>query len=97
MKQKDILLLSIPLFLMVLFGIGFNIYHNSVSSTIPANVNASLKPIQPTFDLKTIEDLKKRRKIQGVYDLSNPISSPSSQIPIPSITKEASKGGSINL
>lgn len=69
MKQKDILLVLIPTFLLVILWVIFNIYHNSVESTVSKTVTAEIVPISPDFDFQTIENLKKREIIQPLYEI----------------------------
>lgn len=76
MKQKDILLLVIPFFILVVIFIIFSVYHNSVTSTISENLNIQITPISPTFDQKTISNLKKRDKVEPLFD-AKPIPSAS--------------------
>ncbi|MBI2031517.1 MAG: hypothetical protein HYT08_02770 [Candidatus Levybacteria bacterium] len=79
MKQRDILLILIPTLFLVVLWVIFNIYHNSVNSTVSKNIAAEVVPIDPDFDFQTIENLKKRDIIQPVYELS-PVTTPSSPI-----------------
>lgn len=93
MKQKDLMLLLIPSFIMVAAWVIFNIYHSSVSSTISENLNMQITPISPTFDTKEIEAIKKRDSINPTYEFKGAsptplpilIASPSST-PIPSVS-----------
>lgn len=71
MKQRDIILLLAPVALLVAAWIIFNIYHNSVTSTISAPLDKNILPISPNFDTQTIDNLKKRDKILPVYELQN--------------------------
>lgn len=86
MKQKDILILVIPLFLLALIFIVLNIYHNSVTSTISEAQNIQIIPIPPDFDQKTILSIKKRDKITPLYELApatvtqNPVATGSAKI-----------------
>ncbi|MBI2195809.1 MAG: hypothetical protein HYU48_02085, partial [Candidatus Levybacteria bacterium] len=68
MKQKDILLLIISSFFLVVFWIAFNIYHNIVTSTIPETLSVQIFPISPTFDKKTINAIKERIQITPIYN-----------------------------
>lgn len=70
MKHKDIYMLLIPSFVLVLFWIGFTIYHNSVSSTITATQNIQIKPINADFDSKAINDIKTRSKIAPLFEMT---------------------------
>ncbi len=68
MKQKDILFLLIPVALLVIAWIVFNIYHNSVTSTISGSLSTNILPISPNFDTKTISNLKEREKVVPVFE-----------------------------
>jgi len=68
MKQRDIYILLISSFVLVVIWIVFTIYHNSVTSTIPEVLNIQIVPIKPDFDLKTVSDIKTRNDITPVYD-----------------------------
>ncbi len=87
MKQREILFVVISIFILVLVYIGFNIYHNAASSTISDTLSVQIVPINPGFDLKTIESLKKRTQISPDYQAPpQATSSPSSILPLPSPT-----------
>jgi hypothetical protein len=94
MKQKDILIIVILLFIFTLISIGYNIYSNTVTSTIPEDVSQDILPISPTFDTKAIDKLKFRESVVPSYDLNSvnptPVALPS---PLPSIN--ASQGGKL--
>lgn len=68
MKQKDILLLIISSFTLIVFWIAFNIYHSIVTSTIPETLSVQIAPINPTFDTKTIDALKQRIQVDAIYN-----------------------------
>lgn len=70
MKNKDILLIVVPSFLLIIAWVAFNIYHNTVSSTIPETLNVQIVPINPSFDSKTIQSLKNRARIEPMYQSS---------------------------
>lgn len=74
MKQKDIFLLLVPMFLFILAWIVFNIYHNSLTSTISEKLNKSITPISPDFDMETINLLGAREKIAPVFEYKTPTS-----------------------
>ncbi len=67
MKQRDLLFLVISTFILIVAWIGFSIYHNLVSSTITGPVEEKILPINPTFDTKTIDTLKKRKNIEPIF------------------------------
>ena len=70
MKQKDLLFVAISFFILILIYIGFSIFHNSAVSTISESTNMQISPIAPSFDDKTISDLKKRNNISPTYQLA---------------------------
>ncbi len=76
MKQKDILLLLIPSFIVIVAWIAFSIYHSSVASTITPIVDIQIAPITPAFDTATISQLKQRANVSPIYEVQN-IPSPS--------------------
>lgn len=97
MKQKDLFMILIPSFVIVVFWIGLTIYHNSVSSTIPPALNIQIKPIDPNFNTKAIADLKRRKEITPMFEMAEieKLQSSSSAIPILPSIPPASKGGSL--
>jgi len=93
MKQKDVYLLLIPSFIIIVFWVIFTVYHNSVTSTISENLNTTITQIDPNFDTKTIDELKGRTQVKPVYEMvpqqnteeNNPIEAP----------QQASEGGTL--
>ncbi|MDP3726873.1 MAG: hypothetical protein Q8Q96_00990 [bacterium] len=92
MKQKDLLFLLVSASSLVFAWIVFSIYHNLATPTISQTLETSISPINPAFDKKTLEALKRREKAVPVYKLQNeplsptpiqsgptPISSPSAE------------------
>lgn len=71
MKQKDILIILILLFIFVVTWIGGNIYHSIASSTISETETRDISPISPTFDSQTVNKLKQRIKINPSFDVLN--------------------------
>lgn len=69
MKQKDLLFLFGSFFFLVAVYLPLSIYHNSVTSTIPEDLNIQITPIAPTFDTKAISDLSKRNNITPIYQV----------------------------
>lgn len=100
MKQKDLVFLLASASILVLLWIAFSIYHNLSMSTIPQTLETSISPIDPTFDKKTLETLKQRKKTVPVYTLESeplsptPISSPSAEIPL-NEEEQATQGGEL--
>lgn len=105
MKRKDILMLLIPSFLIVVFWVTFNIYHNFVTSTIPEDLNVQIVSISPDFDTSIIENLKKRKAVAPLYEAipvsqpgENELSAPAGETEIPISTasgQQASAGGEL--
>lgn len=73
--QRDILYITISMFVIVALWLGFNFYNSYVTSTIDQTLQAQIIPIPGTFDTATIEKLKKRAVIKPSFD--NPISTES--------------------
>lgn len=70
MKQRDIITLLVPSFILIVAWIIFSIYHNSVASTITPVVNIQISPITPTFDMNAISKLKQRQTVTPIYETS---------------------------
>ena len=81
MKQKDILIILILLFVVVVAWIGSGIYRSVVSSTISEATNVDISPITPTFDTKIIDKLKQRQKIDPSFELESITATPSPILP----------------
>jgi len=69
MKQKDIIMLLVPSFILILAWIIFSIYHSSAASTITPVVNIQISPINPVFDMDAISKLKQRQKVTPIYEV----------------------------
>jgi hypothetical protein len=85
MKKQDLLIILIPTFICVIAWIGFNIYHNAITSTISPAEISQITPINPDFDTKIISQLKKRERVEPFFQAT-----PSSSIlptPTPIILK----------
>jgi len=97
MKQKDILIIIILLFIFTLVWIGGSIYHNAVNSTISETTSKDIFPIEPVFDTKTIDKLKKRQKIIPSFELENIIPTPIALPTLKISPKNASEEGKLLL
>ncbi|MFH1186873.1 MAG: hypothetical protein V1697_01720 [Candidatus Levyibacteriota bacterium] len=86
MKHKDIYILLIPSFVLVVFWIIFTIYHNSVSSTITPTQSVQIKPISPDFDMTTIQALKKRGQVVPLFEMTGSQESEKSASPQATLT-----------
>ena len=97
MKQKDILIIIILLFIFALAWIGGSIYHSVVNSTISETTSKDISPIMPVFDTKTIDKLKERQKIIPFFELGSVTPTPP-PYPTPKIsTQNASEEGKLLL
>ncbi len=104
MKRRDVLIILASIFIFVFIWIGFNIYHNSVKSTISDSVSIQISPLSPSFDTNVIDKLKKRQSVTSVYQTTANELPPNQEIqpvvtpPIigtGSATQEASPEGSL--
>jgi len=110
MKQRDIVTLLIPSFILILAWIIFSIYQSSIASTITPVVNIQISPITPTFDIDAISKLKQRQKVTPFYEspvTATPTPAPgflnvlysslsASQINDSNNTPQSSAGGSLS-
>jgi cytoskeletal protein RodZ len=100
MRKNDILVILIPTLLIVVLWVIFNIYHSFVTTTIPRTVDASIQPINPDFDQKSITDIKSRYEVSPSYELSGEnIAEAEIEEDIPIVASEgaqASPGGSLS-
>lgn len=85
MKQKNIILILTLTSITVIAWIAFSIYNNLATSTISETQSVNIRPINPTFDIKTIAELKKRSKVSPIYEL------------LPASPQQATSGGNIQL
>lgn len=96
------MVIIVPTLIFVILWVIFSIYHNFVSSTIPETVKVQINPINPSFDTKTIDQIKNREKIDVIEEIKPILATPSSKItPQPTPTKttgnnQASTGGTLN-
>ncbi|QQG40866.1 MAG: hypothetical protein HYV37_00900 [Candidatus Levyibacteriota bacterium] len=70
MNRKDLLFLMISGFIIAVVWITFNIYHNAKTSTIPEATSIQIAPISPSFDTKTIDEVRKRKKVSPVFEIN---------------------------
>lgn len=71
MKQKQFIIILILLFIFVIVWVGGSIYHNLNKSTISEATSQEILPINPTFDIQTIEKLKQRYTVNPAFELVN--------------------------
>jgi hypothetical protein len=66
--QKDILFLSVSMFVMVTVWVGFSLYHTWATSTISEDLQMQIIPIDPNFDTATIHTLEERENINPLFE-----------------------------
>lgn len=86
-KQKETLIILWLTFLTVVVWIGLSIYHIWATSTISDIDAASIVPINPEFDINTINKLKNREDIEPLYQINASTPTPVSS-PIPVATEQ---------
>lgn len=89
MKKRDLLLLTISAFIIIIAWISFNVYHSFSTSTITDIVNTQIQEINPTFNTNVIETLSGRTQIVPLLEISEnsaTISTNLSPSPIPSVS-----------
>lgn len=85
MKQQDLLFLFGSVVSLVVVWILFNLYHNSVTTTVSKEVQIKIDPIAPDFDTQTIQSLKTRLKVSPIFDIPTPIATSAIQPTIQAI------------
>lgn len=95
MKQKQFLIIIILLLVFVIVWVGVNIYNNLNESTISEATSQEILPINPTFDIQTINKLKQRHAVNPAFELVNkiPLEAPISSSGSSLDTQPASQGG----
>jgi hypothetical protein len=81
MKRKDILIILASVFVFVFIWIGFNIYHNSVKSTITETVSIQISSISPNFDTTAVDKLKKRQTVTPIFQSNGTVPTSPNQQP----------------
>lgn len=84
MKQKQLAIILIPLLILTIFWVIFNVYHNHTASTITDPLSYQIIPIQGNFDQETINQVLERNRI----DPSNSIIPETSITPTPILEDE---------
>jgi hypothetical protein len=92
MKRKEAYILLLSTSVLIFAWVLFSILHSAISSTISENLNVQILPINPTFDVKTIEKLKKRVRVipENTIDETPEASASSGVTPSPKSTGSAS-------
>lgn len=86
--NNKILIFSVCTFVAVISWIFFDIQHAQPSVTLNPKINTLLEPVIPTFDIKTLEQVKQVRDLPlAPRTLASPSISPS---PLPSPSAQPS-------
>lgn len=80
------LFILIATFIVIVSWIGTNIYSKFVSSTIDETLTIQTKPINPSFDARTINALKSRRSVTPL----NRLEGGANATPTPSVSPTVS-------
>ena len=84
-RQNDLLLLVISIFVIVVIWIGTNLYHAFVTSTITETQNIQVTPIEPNFDREVLEKLKARTVVDPLFEADS-IAASTPATPTPSVS-----------
>lgn len=105
MKQNELLIIVISIFVLSAIWIVANLYHAYTTSTVTADQNAQIVPIDPHFNTAIIQTLKTRTKVDPLFQAApqvvqaSPSATPTvSHIPLkvtPSKTASSSSAGTI--
>lgn len=96
MKQRNLVIILIPVFILTISWVIFNVYHNYVSSTISDPLSLHIIPIQGSFDTQTIEEIQQRKRVNPLNEIIIQISG--TPTPTPDIiNEEASPSSEVDL
>lgn len=69
--QKDILYISISIFIVTAIWVASNLYHAYVTSTITPDLKIQIVPIAPNFNTNIVQKIKNRKRIAPVFEIKN--------------------------
>lgn len=69
-KYKNLIFLLTLSLIIVIGWVGFEIYHNSIMSTVNEDLQIQVTPIDPHFDTQVIKGLESRSHIEPAYSSS---------------------------
>lgn len=84
--QRDIVLLTLSMFIIVAAWVGFNVHHSRANSTIDDVLQTQIIPIPGNFDSVAIQDLQSRTVIEPDY--VHPVSSAAAKAELPETPEE---------
>ncbi|MBI2028067.1 MAG: hypothetical protein HYT07_00525 [Candidatus Levybacteria bacterium] len=88
MKQNKLIVILVLLLIIVIVWVGGNVYHNLNKSTISELTAQEILPIDPNFDTKALDELKKRKPVNPIFE---------SAIETPTPSPVATSSGNIDL
>lgn len=71
MKQKDFLIILIPLFILTILWVIFSIYHNLITSTIKDPLTYQIIKIEGQFDKETLKNIVNRKRVVPQNEVVN--------------------------
>lgn len=80
---KNLITLGVLTVITIIFWIGFDVYHNSVTSTVTEDTAKTIIPITPTFDSNAIEIIQERNQIPVDLSGGPQVGTVSAQAPTP--------------
>lgn len=83
MKQRNLLIILVPILILTVLWVISNVYHSHVNSTISLPVATDIIPIQGTFNQDAIERIKARKRIEVLNQINVNISETPSPTPSP--------------
>lgn len=103
--KNEILFVLISTFVVITIWVGSDIYNKSVTSTLDKTLEFQILPIPASFDLKTIEGIRSRTKVDPlIQGVPRPASNeaeltptPEVDIPLEPVDQPASGGGALGV
>ncbi len=73
MKQRDTVFVLASSAIVVILWIVFSVISKYTSPTVNDVVLSSVTPIEKTFDLATLDQIKKRQKVEPLFTAQQPV------------------------
>jgi hypothetical protein len=68
-KQKNFVILLIPILILTVVWVLSNVFHGYVDSTIELPLQEEIIPIEGSFDMQTISKIKERIRVNPLNDI----------------------------